>query len=140
MKTVFFCQFHVYVCFFAQTRKCLHKKTRPAGTLGSSEALVLSRLVVRISDVHIPLMSLFICGAEFFHTAEKKRRKSIFSKVPTLTSADIDGKQPNQCSLSMAAVWNVGRAALHLIPYYPADGAAAGRLRMHKGAMTAPHA
>lgn len=58
--------------------------------------------------------------------------------MPTLTSADIDGKQPNQCSLSMAAAWNVGRAAPHLIPYYPSDGAAAGRLRMHKGAMTAP--
>lgn len=126
---------YMYICVFLHKPENCERfftKIRPAGTPDSSESSVLSRLVV-----HIPLMSHFICGAEFFHTAGKK--KSIFSKVPTLTSADIDGKQPNQCSLSMAAAWNVGRAAPHLIPYYPSDGAATGCLRVHKGAMTAPH-
>lgn len=69
-----------------------------------------------------------------FH-AEKK---SIFSKLPTLTSADIDGKQPHRCSLSTAAAWNVGCTALHLIPYYSSDGAATGRLKKEVYAMTAP--
>lgn len=80
------------------------------------------------------VISLYI----LLHAGEKK--KSIFSPVPTLTSADIDGKQPNQCSLSMAAAWNVGRTALHLIPYYSSDDAAAGRFKTHKRvcAMTAP--
>lgn len=64
------------------------------------------------------------------------KKKSIFSKVPTLTSADIDGKQPHQCSLSTAAAWNVGCTAMHLIPYYSSDGTATGRLKKGVCVMT----
>lgn len=98
-----FCLLHactVYVCFLAQTRKIVRdflQKTRPAGISGSSESSVLSRLVV-----HIPLMSLFICRAESFHTAEKK---NLFSQrcphwhlqilmVNNLISAACQWRQP----------------------------------------------
>lgn len=132
------CMCSICVCILAQTRKLWeifhkNKACRNIGQLGVFGSFMPGcphRPRPHTSDV-----PLHMWGGILSHCWKKK---SIFSKVPTLTSADIDGKQPNQCSLSMAAAWNVGRAAPHLIPYYPSDGAAAGRLRMHKGAMTAP--
>lgn len=95
-------------------------------------------------------LSVFICISKFFLTPAPLTseislyilfhvgKKIYFLKVATLTSADIDGKQPHQRSLSTAEAWNVGCTALHLIPYYSSDGAAAGRLKKGVCAMAAP--
>lgn len=95
-------------------------------------------------------LSVFICISKFFLTPAPLtseislyilfhvEKKIYFLKVATLTSADIDGKLPHQRSLSTAEAWNVGCTALHLIPYYSSDGAAAGRLKKEVCAMAAP--
>lgn len=152
-----FCQFHACLCAFSCAEQrivtdfSLAQGLHPAGTLGSSVFASFAPVCRHQRRMWCPSSYVWLNSFTLssprhqwflvtFCSTPKRKKKSIFSPVPTLTSADIDGKQPNQCSLSMAAAWNVGRAALHLIPYYSSVGAAAGRFKTHKRvcAVTAP--
>lgn len=135
-----FCLLHACTCAFSCTKQNIvrrfTKNSSPPVTVGSSESWALARLFVHISDVHIPPMSLFVCVAEFFPTADKK--KNPFSQrcphwhlqilmVNNLISAACRWRQPgmwDDCTapdpilpLRWCSRWSLEDARRSLVPW-----------------------